>query len=489
MSSNNKRKLSDKEAQILAAQRRVAAKLTKSSTASKAPPPPPSNKQAALVQNKNQRDQVKKLLKRPSSTKPTVTAATLAAAQQKRPTRNKGGPKSAGAALEAARRRAGGVVDLTKPQKPPPPATGATPNIQRKKTMLGSLISASVSTSSSAPPMETGSYGQVEPEDFWRNMRDWDFVTHYCRSSSNQQQKRKPKKDDNDDDDATAILRQKKPLPDRFINHRHYIASWAPLCLAEARAQMLSEAMSNYKNVFLPVLIETNKKNMGSTLDCLVVIVKPRFRGGGQRDKEKFYPNDSCLLVPEKHAEAVKAVFKSNQNAAAADQSWRKYALLGHTEFMRNSIDGLQLKVSKKWWATVSDSSSDLWVLLKIGCNITALREFTALCRMETIPLKRSLLGQDLEEGSAKLENSQRSSTKAELLNKMGGVSKLGKGFAMYAQKKFNASQMQAIASSAADYGDGGFTLIKGPPGTGKKWLRYLEVECYSEKSCLTPDD
>jgi hypothetical protein len=28
-----------------------------------------------------------------------------------------------------------------------------------------------------------------------------------------------------------------------------------------------------------------------------------------------------------------------------------------------------------------------------------------------------------------------------------------------------NASQQDAIAASASEYGDGGFTLIKGPPG------------------------
>jgi senataxin len=55
-----------------------------------------------------------------------------------------------------------------------------------------------------------------------------------------------------------------------------------------------------------------------------------------------------------------------------------------------------------------------------------------------------------------------------QLLNKMGGDDKLGKGFTSYAQKKFNPSQLMAISASASDYGDGGFTLIKGPPGTGK---------------------
>ena len=67
---------------------------------------------------------------------------------------------------------------------------------------------------------------------------------------------------------------------------------------------------------------------------------------------------------------------------------------------------------------------------------------------------------------------------KKEVLSIMGGSSALGKGFAEYASHKFNLSQLGAISASAQEYGDGGFTLIKGPPGTGKVrfhfWLCFL---------------
>jgi len=52
----------------------------------------------------------------------------------------------------------------------------------------------------------------------------------------------------------------------------------------------------------------------------------------------------------------------------------------------------------------------------------------------------------------------------------------LGKGFISYIKKKFNTSQLNAIACSAAEYGNGGFTCIKGPPGTGKVSLTNLTV-------------
>ena len=53
-------------------------------------------------------------------------------------------------------------------------------------------------------------------------------------------------------------------------------------------------------------------------------------------------------------------------------------------------------------------------------------------------------------------------------LSDEGGPNMLGAGFRQYVNGKFNASQKGAISAAAREYGDGGFTLVKGPPGTGK---------------------
>ena len=122
-------------------------------------------------------------------------------------------------------------------------------------------------------------------------------------------------------------------------------------------------------------------------------------------------------------------------------------------------------------------------VLLKLGCNITSLREFTALCRMDSIPLLQYIMGSKmssrkpspLSKKSAAAKDDEdidpslkENRAKKEILSNMGGPTALGKGFAEYASHKFNLSQLEAISASAQEYGDGGFTLIKGPPGTGK---------------------
>mmetsp|Transcript_15732 Transcript_15732/g.23157 ORF Transcript_15732/g.23157 Transcript_15732/m.23157 type:complete len:1124 (-) Transcript_15732:204-3575(-) len=454
-----KRKLSLKEAEILEEQKRVAAKIAmKASISSKLEQkkPDPSGKQAAIIQSKNQREQVKKLLKQPEELLVAKTSASsLAKNQQKRP---KLKHKSAQAALKAARQR---VEGNDAPPQPKPKSSVDDSQIKRKATTLGSLISASVSTTTSSPPMETGSYGQVEPEDYWRYIRDWDFLTHLRRAKNPKSQK----KDGDGNESERDVLLQKKPLPNRFINHRHYVASWAPLCLAEARAQFLAEFMTQ-NNQLVPVVVQSNKTGMGSTLDSMLVVVSGRKTGRNGKG-ENFFANDVCLLVPEKHADLVQHAFQTKNNED--DCHWRSYCLVGHTENSRKSLDGLQLKVSKKWWAKISDGCEE-WKLLKIGSNITSLREFTALCRIDMIPLKRYLLGQHLEDSAANSSFGKpvASKTKAQLLNKMGGVVALGKGFTKYAQKKFNPSQLEAISASASDYGDGGFTLIKGPPGTGK---------------------
>lgn len=142
---------------------------------------------------------------------------------------------------------------------------------------------------------------------------------------------------------------------------------------------------------------------------------------------------------------------------------FRKHGLVGHVEFRRDSLDGLLLRVSKRWWATVGKEDMYLW---KLGSNIMALREFTALCRVESIPLLRNLLGQNLVDDAHKKIVARYNP--CYMLDAMGGVIALGKGFTKYVKETFNPSQLVAISASANHYGDGDFTLIKGPPGTGK---------------------
>ena len=157
----------------------------------------------------------------------------------------------------------------------------------------------------------------------------------------------------------------------------------------------------------------------------------------------------------------------------------RRAGIVGQAEHARRTVEGLCVRVSRRHWAA---SGRHTMCLLNAGCNVTALREYNALCRMEAIPLADHIVGAAATkvkgdgdgdgDGDGKGEGSPAgpvaSSSADGMLLSMGGSSALGKGFASYAKARFNPSQLSAISSSVSGYGDGGFTLIKGPPGTGK---------------------
>lgn len=91
--------------------------------------------------------------------------------------------------------------------------------------------------------------------------------------------------------------------------------------------------------------------------------------------------------------------------------------------------------------------------------RLKALREFNALSRVDTIPLTKYFLGgTSIDEGSGQscgpLSSGEYALPDA-----------LPIGFRDFVKSTMNASQQDAIAASASEYGDGGFTLIKGPPG------------------------
>ena len=92
----------------------------------------------------------------------------------------------------------------------------------------------------------------------------------------------------------------------------------------------------------------------------------------------------------------------------------------------------------------------------------TAIREFKALCNVKDTPLMKYLLGNKESFSDHSKEKSN------DLLSSFGGSKALGAGFRIWVKSKFNDSQKAAINAAAQEYGSGGFTLVKGPPGTGK---------------------
>jgi senataxin len=149
-------------------------------------------------------------------------------------------------------------------------------------------------------------------------------------------------------------------------------------------------------------------------------------------------------------------------------------------------VDGLKVRISRQQWMKfctgVKLEELYLW---NLGGNVTSAREFAALCRLNTFSMLPYILCRKMTKAKDSLDllsdsicgeltaagvgmMNEESLQKDDYLKKLGGNAALGEGFVNRVRQKFNVSQLGAISSAACEYGQGGFTLIKGPPGTGK---------------------
>ena len=349
-----------------------------------------------------------------------------------------------------------------------------------------------------------------QPDDFWKNLRDWDLPSQYYYETQVQLQQQQQQPQPQNDVVETPSLppppalsdkKQLPSLPDTYINARHYIASWAPLCMAECRSQLLQELTTSSSNTTHPILVQVesthpyhlqsnarrngkdpydyNNSHVSSWLEenetaGYLKISCPKQQQGGGGGNMSFFQNDIVLLVQESYRDIIRNIgnnvqkpTNNGQNNDVCDgvstNAFLGISLIGHTETTRRELDGLIIKVSKRKWTKYGTKQM---YFIKVGSNVTALREFTALCSMTTLPMSTFLLGLHLEKAEHRRKLS-RNQPMEQLISQMGGVEKLGDGFIQYACKKYNQSQLTAIAASAHEYGEGGFTLIKGPPGTG----------------------
>lgn len=478
------KKLSSKEQEILERQKKLAARIK--------PPPPdgkPKPKAAVpsavktevidLTKSKDVSVQKRPSMKRPLSSTASSAQAVLAAARAK--------VRTALPAASSSNRSQEQIIE----KKPSPKLKRKV--IERRDsagTSLAKLVQHVTSTSTAANPLDmegSNTMPSIEVDDFWKHLREWDFLSQLA-NETRMQQKGSNSNNNTASDDECVDINSKKPLPNVFLSHRHYMAAWAPLCLAECRAQLLQKATTGGGMKANPILVtiestssrsraRSHQKNapmadipwMEENETGSYVLIRPKRRQDGY--DLSFSANDLVLLVRPDFPTILKdidaGVARPPDGKDPEDpHAFRSVGLVGHTEMSRNELNGLVIKVSKRRWAVVGKKEM---YFIPLGNNITALREFTALCRVDQLPLKKFLFGLHLEKAENRRKLSSRQSTE-QLLQLMGGKQSLGPGFIDYCKKKFNNSQLTAITASAHEYGDGGFTLIKGPPGTGSKY-------------------
>lgn len=369
--------------------------------------------------------------------------------------------------------------------------------------------------------------GTLTMDDYFDNILSWDFLQSINGERMNQLKLRKKKdkkkqqlqQQQQNNNMIHEYKEDREPIPDTFISTRQYQHLWAPLCLDEARAQILSDALNdvskwtssnttacsnnnnnhnenssnnNINNIrrnnrngggdsftIIPVLASPLAKDVGTRSHNMTITLEPLQSNNstGTHNGPSYMSNDLIILAKDASIllNASKGILFDKDDDIISNQI--KTAIMGCVgvvEYGRKSVEGLLVKVSRKFWLQLTTGKKgEPMVILKLGCNVTNMREFSALCRVNSLPLLPYLLCKKLttakdplDELSATLTVNDfrtQESMKKGFINEKDGMTELGEGFNKYAKEKFNSSQLGAI--SAAVNGYGGFTLVKGPPG------------------------
>jgi senataxin len=355
----------------------------------------------------------------------------------------------------------------------------------------------------------------LDMDDYYKNLREWDFLSDWDRgrgggngggngngnaANSAAAKKRSANgaaRNKRNGDDGSMV----KMIPNTFSSRRQYQKLWAPLCLAEARAQFISDASGNLpwrsnpnnngngggggrrgrndNTGPVPVMVKASMKDVGANVDAMTVVTSPKDGNMGPSFSSGDFVVLACsesIFVKASRGRLFSDYKHNGQEEDSVNSPTRVlYGASGHVEFSRRTTDGLKVRISRQQWIKLCRGKKvESMFLLKVGGNVTSMREFTALSRVNSLAMLPYVLCRKMTRAKDNLDRltdvicgapESKSQKKSNHLKNMGGTAALGEGFAKYASKKFNDSQLGAISAAASEYGSGGFTLVKGPPG------------------------
>ncbi|CAI5730304.1 unnamed protein product [Hyaloperonospora brassicae] len=238
-------------------------------------------------------------------------------------------------------------------------------------------------------------------------------------------------------------------VPSKFRSYEHYFSVWKPLALEEVQAQTINAVTTDN-----PSPISVTVKGFGATFiskSCKVRVDLRKQNASGMRRHplSEFYANDLVLISPDAgYFRTALAPLRgghgkkgeANKEAATGPP----VGFLAIVATQRASKEGLTMTILRSGWGALEKEKSTY--LFKLNNLVTSVREFRALCDCSHYGLLPLLLS-----GKHKQENMQ--------------LDSLGLKYVQWLSRTFNDSQREAITAAATSEG---FTLIKGPPGTGK---------------------
>lgn len=246
-------------------------------------------------------------------------------------------------------------------------------------------------------------------------------------------------------------------VPSQFDSYDHYFSVWKPLALEEVQAQTVNSVTTDQPKSAMITATVLGSASFASKTSKVRLDFKKQSSVLPKRNPSKaildgLYANDLVLITPELNyfSKALRSSSGRGKNhgkdkhIADRDDSEAPKGVLGIISSPKTSREGLIMSVLSTAWSSV-DQEDNLY-LFKLNNLITSVREFRALCDCRDYQLMPLILSGHHRTGSMRLDS-------------------LGFEYVRWLNRSFNESQLEAITAAATSEG---FTLIKGPPGTGK---------------------
>lgn len=273
---------------------------------------------------------------------------------------------------------------------------------------------------------------------FFDKILEWDLAEALVKQS----QKDNTFSEANDGSEEGEVEIAK--VPSKFRSYEHYYSVWEPLAIEEVQAQTLNAIATDSPH---PVPVSVTA--FGSTFlsNTCKIRVEAKKRKGPPFSKhdsvDSVFVNDLVLITPNRTYFQHSAPSQADKTDTSLGEE-RKTGALGIVATQKASREGLTMTVLSSPWRAIDQE--EMLYMFKLNNLVTSVREFRALCDCQGYPLMPLLLSGTHEQGSMKLDS-------------------LGFEYVRWLKKAFNDSQLEAITAAATSKG---FTLIKGPPGTGK---------------------